>query len=178
MRRPAVLAGATMAALAALVVAWRRNPRMGTTFTNGVVNTYLVQRGLSGSGRSELGTLEHVGRASGIRRLTPIHPVATADGFRIMVPLGTQSEWARNVIGAGHCRMQLHDRVYELDEPVLLAPDELPDIPAPVAAVLDRLGFEYLLLRTFADRPGHLEATGAIAGEPVPKPEAVLAGAS
>jgi hypothetical protein len=119
-----------------------------------------------------------VGRASGIRRLTPIHPVATADGFRIMVPLGTQSEWARNVIGAGHCRMQLHDRVYELDEPVLLAPDELPDIPAPVAAVLDRLGFEYLLLRTFADRPGHLEATGAIAGEPVPKPEAVLAGAS
>ncbi len=178
MRRLAVLVIAPLAALAALAVAWRRNPRMGTRFTNGVVNAYLVERGLAGSGRSELGTLEHVGRTSGTRRLTPIRPVATAGGFRIMVPLGSQSQWARNVIAAGHCRMQLHDRVYELDEPVLLAPDELPDVPAPVAAILALLGFEYLLLRTFADHPGQFDATDEMAGEPAPEREVVPAGAA
>ena len=86
-----------VAAAAALVAAWRRNPRIGTRFINEVVNPYLVARGIAGAGRSELGTLEHVGRRTGTRHLTPIRPVPTEDGFRIMVPLGPKSEWARNV---------------------------------------------------------------------------------
>lgn len=151
--------------LAALVVAWTRNTRIGSGFVNDVVNPFLVHRGITGSGRSELGTLEHVGRKSGIRRLTPLHPVATENGFRIVVPLGERSEWARNVLAAGHCRMQLHDVVYELDEPALLAASEIPEIAPPVAWVLDRLGFEYLFLRRFAEAPGRLEpATEPAAG--------------
>ena len=31
-------------------------------------------------------------------------------------PLGDHSEWARNVLAAGHCRLQLRDVVYELDD--------------------------------------------------------------
>ena len=80
----------------------------------------------------------------------------TEDGFRISVPLGPKSEWAKNVMAAGQCRMQLHGTVYELDEPVLLAAGELPEITAPAAWILDRLGFQYLLLRRFAERPGSL----------------------
>ena len=64
----------------------------------------------------------------------------TEDGFRIAVPLGPKSEWARNVLAAGHCRMQLHDTVHDLDEPVLLAAGELPEFAAPAAWILDRLG--------------------------------------
>jgi len=155
--RKVVLVTGALAAAAAGVVAWRRNPRIGTRFTNEVLNPLLVDRGISGTGRSELGTLEHVGRRTGTRHLTPIHPVPTEDGFRIAVPLGPKSEWARNVLAAGHCRMQLHDTVHELDEPVLLAAGELPEIAAPAAWILDRLGFQYLLLRRFAERPGSLE---------------------
>lgn len=155
--RKVVLVTGALAAAAAGVVAWRRNPRIGTRFTNEVLNPLLVDRGISGTGRSELGTLEHVGRRTGTRHLTPIHPVPTEDGFRIAVPLGPESEWARNVLAAGHCRMQLHDTVHELDEPVLLAAGELPEIAAPAAWILDRLGFQYLLLRRFAERPGSLE---------------------
>ena len=121
-----------------------------------VLNPFLVDRGISGVGRSELGTLEHVGRRTGTRHLTPVHPVPTADGFRISVPLGPKSEWAQNVVAAGHCRMQLHDTVYELDEPVLLAASELPDA-MPGAWILDRMGAQYLLLRRFAERAGSLE---------------------
>lgn len=175
-----VLIGVTaIGGLAALVVVWMRYTRIGSGFANEVVNPYLVRRGISGSRRSELGTLEHVGRTSGIRRLTPLHPVATETGFRIGVPLGERSEWARNVLAAGHCRMQLHDVVYELDEPALLAASEIPEIAPPVGWVLDLLGFEYLFLRRFAEAAGRLEpveepATGLVpvADEAAPTTEA------
>ncbi len=155
MRKLVLIVAALVAAGAGVVVAWRRNPRIGTHLTNEVLNPFFVERGISGVGRSELGTLEHVGRVTGTRHLTPVHPVPTAEGFRIVVPLGAKSEWARNVIAAGRCRIQLHDTVYELDEPVLLTAGEMPDTAG--APLLDLLGVQYLLLRRFGEAPGSLE---------------------
>src|SRR4029078_500793 len=134
----------------ALVVAvglWRRNPRIGTAFVNSVVNPALLRRELAGYGRSEIGTLEHRGRKSGARRLTPAHPEATPAGFRIIVPLGMRSEWARNVIAAGHCRVLLHAHVFYLDERAMVDAREAPDLPWPLPRVLGALGFQYLNLR-------------------------------
>ena len=147
----------TGAALVAAVGLWRRNPRIGTAFVNSVVNPALLRRGLAGSGRSEIGTLEHVGRTSGVPRLTPVHPEPTPAGFRIMVPLGMRSEWARNVIAAGHCRLLLHDQVFDLDEPAMVDAKQAQDLPWPLGRVLSVLGFQYLNLRTFASHPGCLE---------------------
>ena len=144
----------------ALVVAvglWRRNPQIGTAFVNSVVNPALLRRGLAGYGRSEIGTLEHVGRKSGVRRLTPVHPEPTPAGFRIIVPLGTRSEWARNVVAAGHCRLLLHDQVVDLDEPAMVDAGQAQDLPLPLRRVLAALGFQYLNVRTFASHPGSLE---------------------
>jgi hypothetical protein len=148
--------GALGALVVAGAVAWRRNRRLGSGIVNSVVNPRMIRHGLAGSGASEIGTLEHMGRRSGLRRLTPVHPEPTADGFRIIVPLGAQSEWARNVVAAGHCRLQLHDVVYELDEPRLVAASEVGDLPAPVRHLAAALGFDYLLLRRFASAPGTL----------------------
>lgn len=159
MRRFLLFFGSLAAAGVVFAIAWLRNPRMGTRLTNEVVNPFLVRRGISGAGRSELGTLEHVGRRTGTRHLTPIHPVPTEDGFKIVVPLGPRSQWVQNVLAAGHCRLQLHDTVYDLDEPVLLAAGEMPDVPGPAARALDRIGVQYLLLRRFAERPGTLDTT-------------------
>ena len=130
---------------------WRQNRRAGTAFVNRIVNPWLVRRGLIGGSRGELAIIEHVGRKTGTVRRTPIHPMATADGFRIIVPVGERSEWARNVIAAGHCRLVLGDRVLELDEPVLETPSEVPGLPRPVRALFEWLGFRYLNLRTFGD---------------------------
>ena len=152
---------AFIAALAALaggaLMIWRRNPRTGTRFVNAVVNPALMRRRLVGAGASELGTLEHVGRKTGIRRLTPVHPEPTPTGFRIMVPLGPQSEWARNVLAAGHCRLQLRDVVYDLDEPALMEAGRVDGLPRVLRGVMSGLGFEYLILRTFGSRPGSLD---------------------
>lgn len=161
MRRLALILAAVVASVAGGVAIWRRNPRIGTRLMNERVNPRLVERGLSGSGRSEIGTLEHVGRVSGTRRLTPVHPEVTPDGFRIIAPLGLQSEWVRNVLAAGHCRLQLHDAVYELDEPALIPPREVTEIPRAVRWACDVLGFRYVRLHRFAERTGTLEPVAA-----------------
>ena len=156
--RKVVLVVATIGAVAAsAIVAWRRNPRLGSEFMNDRLNPFLLQRGLSGGQRAEIGTLEHLGRRTGTRRLTPVHPEPIEDGFRIMVPLGPQSEWARNVLAAGHCRLQLHATVYDLDEPALLQPRDMPDLPVVARAMLGALGFAYLRLHRFAEHPGSLD---------------------
>ncbi len=157
MRRLAVAVVASIAVVIGLVAAWRRNPRIGSARMNRVVNPILLRRGLVGAGRSELCIVEHVGRHSGVRRLTPLRAVPTDDGFRIMVPLGLQSHWAQNVLAAGHCRMQLHDTVYELDEPRLLPPGAMPELPMLARALTGGLGFLYLRLHTFAQQQGELE---------------------
>ena len=67
-----------------------------------------------------------------------------------------QSEWARNVIAAGHCRIHLHDQVFELDEPVMADAGEATDLPWPPRRLMGVLGFKYLNLRTFAAHPATL----------------------
>ena len=132
--------------------AWRRNPRIGAAYPA------LVTRGLVGSGSSERATLEHIGRRSGIRRLTPVHPEATKDGVRILVPLGSRSEWARNVLAAGRCRLQLHGDVIELEEPALVPGSEVGDTPGIIRRAMAALGFAYLELRAVARSAGELDA--------------------
>ena len=166
MRKVVVVAVGVLAAGVGFVLYRRREPRAGVRFMNEVLDPFLVGRGLSGVGRSELGTLEHVGRRSGTVRRTPVHPVAEVDGFRIVVPLGLRSEWAHNVLVNGHCRMQLHDTVYQLDEPMLLAAREMTDLPAVTRRLAGRLGFMYLRLRTFAAHAGTLDEVPAEAAAP------------
>lgn len=139
-------------------VAWRRDRRLGSGLMNRLVAPVLVERGLSGRGRSELGTVEHVGRRSGVRRLTPVHPVVTADGMRIVVPLAERSEWARNVLAADGCRIELHGVVHQLDQPRLVHPRWVPDLPAPVRWIGSALDARYLLLREVGHEDGHLIA--------------------
>lgn len=128
---------------------WRENRRVGAGVVNRFIDPWLERQGVVGGSHGELGLIEHVGRKSGTVRRTLIHPMPTEGGYRIIVPIGEESEWARNVLAAGHCRLVLSDRTVELDEPVLETPAEVPDLPRPVRALFEWLGFRYLRLRTF-----------------------------
>jgi len=161
-----------LAGVVALVVAWMRYTRIGAGFANDVANPYLVRRGLSGSGASELATLEHVGRRSGIRRLTPLHAIPTADGVRFAVPLGDRSEWARNVVVAGRCRMQYHDMLVELDDPRLIAPTADPAMGRIAGPITEVLGWKYLVLHTVSEQPGDFEQPGGFEQEAPSRPAA------
>lgn len=157
--RKALLLMSGVALLAGGAVAWwRRHPRFGAAWVTKVANPWLVRQGAITGSQGELGLLEHVGRKSSTVRATPIHPVPTADGFRIVVPLGMASQWAQNVLAAGHCRLQVGETVHELDEPRLVLPSEVQELPRGATRLMDWLGFRYLLLRRFAEHPGTLEA--------------------
>lgn len=163
--------GFALAAGVALAVYWRWFPRAGTKWANEVMNPWLVRQGWSGAGRSEFGTLEHFGRKTGTRHLTPVHPVPTPDGFRIVVPLAEGSQWAMNVLAAGHCRLHFHDTVYELDEPLLVEPVDVRELSRPTRWAAGRLGFKYLRLHRFGEQPGAfdpIEATASIEPEAQP----------
>jgi deazaflavin-dependent oxidoreductase (nitroreductase family) len=161
MRTPLVLIGATAAALVAAVAWWRRHPRTGSAYVNRVVNPWLMRHGVADHTDGEIGLMEHVGRRSGVVRISPVHPVPTEDGYRIVVPLGTASEWARNVVAAQRCRMQIGSAVHELDRPRLVAPPETGHLPRITAQLLDGLGFRYLLLHRLEQPPGQLGADAA-----------------
>jgi len=137
---------------------WRRHPRFGARTVNRVVNPWLIREGIGSMSRGEIGLLEHVGRATGIVRVSPIHPVRTSDGFRVIVPLGGESQWAQNVLAAGHCRLEIDGVVHELDEPRLVEPTEVTTIPSTAANVMAWFGFRYLLLHQFRETEGSLEA--------------------
>jgi hypothetical protein len=152
---------------------WRRHPRFGAAWVNRVVDPWLVRQGIVDESGGEIGLIEHVGRTSGTVRVSPVHPVPTRTGFRIIVPLGLQSHWARNVLAAGHCRLQVGDVVYELDEPILVSPLLVDTLPRVAAHVMDVLGFRYLQLHRYGEAPGTLTGV-ATAAEDEAEPEAAL----
>src|SRR4029079_11531943 len=136
MRRSGVLAVAVGAEAIGAVVWWSRHRRAGTGFVNRVVDPWLVRRSLVDRSRGEIALIEHVGRRTGIVRWTPVHPVPTDDGFRIIVPLGSESQWARNVLTSGSCRLQVGDFLHDLDEPLLVSPRRIAGIPTVVGRLM------------------------------------------
>jgi F420H(2)-dependent quinone reductase len=138
------------------IVWWRRHPRFGSGWVNRVVDPWLVRQGIVEESEGEIGLIEHVGRKSDTVRVSPVHPVRTENGFRIIVPLGLESQWAQNVLTAGRCRLQVGDVVYELDEPILISPMLVEELPLAARRLMVWLGFQYLDLHRFAEAPGKL----------------------
>ena len=157
MRRAILFSVAVAGLVGGFVAWWRRHPRFGATWVTRVADPWLVRQGVVASSKGEIGLLEHVGRKTGTVRVTPVHPVRTPEGFRIVVPLGIESHWAQNVVAAGHCRLQIENTIHELDEPLLVMASVVEELPEPATRAMDWLGFRYLVLRQFAEHEGSLE---------------------
>jgi hypothetical protein len=156
MRRNLALIGVLTAAAVGAATWWREHRRFGSGWVDRIVDPWVVEHGVVHKTRGEIGLIEHVGRRTGVIRVSPVHLVPTHDGFRIIVPLGIQSQWARNVIEAGHCRLQVGELVYALDRPVLVAPSMVDGLPRLAQHAMDWLGFRYLSLHGVAQTPGRL----------------------
>jgi hypothetical protein len=142
----------------------------------------LVMRlGLVGGRVSPWAVMEHVGRTSGAVHRTPVTPRVHEDRMFIPLPYGTDVQWLRNVQATGHCRVQFHETIYELDEPAIITPDELTGLPEIAHEALDMSGRHYLRLHvldrapgTFANPPAefttHPARTGLPEIEMVPRP--------
>ena len=122
-------------------------------------NPIAYRLGLVGRRRSPLASVEYVGRRSGITRRTPVWAFVTSDHVIVGLPYGRDVNWARNVLASGHCRMQVHGQVYDLDEPQVRGSAELTELPEWRKRQFSD-SMEYLRLRIFHVQPGTLDVGG------------------
>ena len=122
-------------------------------------NPLVMRLGLAGGRRSPWGILEHTGRVSGRPHRTPLSLLGGAEGSHVFVRLsyGPDVHWVHNVRRAGHCRMQLHGTVLELDEPAVVPAVEDSMLPSVVRTALAAAGRSYLRLHVVERRPGTLD---------------------
>ena len=64
--------------------------------------------------------VRHTGRRSGKTYETPVGPFPTDDGFVIMLPYGTRSDWLKNVLASGSATIVREGQAYLVDRPELL----------------------------------------------------------
>jgi deazaflavin-dependent oxidoreductase (nitroreductase family) len=133
-------------------------------------NPLMTRLGLVGGRRSPWGYIEHVGRKSGRVYRTPVLPMIVGGFAYIPLPYGPNVDWARNVRAAGRCRLQLHDTIYELDEPADITAAEHPRVPEALRPRLVRRGRRYLRLHALSVVPGRFGEQAEpepVAAEPV-----------
>src|SRR6202162_5478690 len=82
------------------------------------------------------GILTHVGRKSGRVYRTPVNAFRAPEGFLIALTYGRESEWVRNVIAAGGCKLQTRGVQYQLSAPTIVHDPTRRWFPIPVRIVL------------------------------------------
>jgi deazaflavin-dependent oxidoreductase (nitroreductase family) len=138
----AVVAGG---ALAIVVIGVRmKSPRVVNAvrrFARDVGNPRVMAK--AGQAGANASALQHVGRRSGVSYQTPVTALATADGFVIALPYGSNTDWLKNVVMAGRATL-LHDgHSYVVDRPVVVpVADAADSFPAGARRALRWLGVE------------------------------------
>ncbi|QCQ91074.1 nitroreductase family deazaflavin-dependent oxidoreductase [Rhodococcus sp. SGAir0479] len=89
--------------------------------------------------------VHHTGRRSGRDYTTPVNAFRIGNGYRFALTYGRESDWARNVLAAGECDVTVRGRRIHLVDPRLETDRSARWAPAPVAAVLRRIGAENYL---------------------------------
>jgi deazaflavin-dependent oxidoreductase (nitroreductase family) len=85
--------------------------------------------------------VEHRGRTSGRTYRTPVWAFPTERGYVIALTYGPATEWARNVLAAGECRIRTPSGDVPIGNARLLGGDEgLALMPAPLRQILGLLG--------------------------------------
>lgn len=97
-----------------------------------------------------LGVVVHRGRKSGRAYETPVNVFGHDGRIVIALTYGRESEWVRNVLVAGGCRLVTRGRELALTEPRLVRDESRSAVPAPVRIPLRLLGVADFLELTVA----------------------------
>jgi deazaflavin-dependent oxidoreductase (nitroreductase family) len=86
------------------------------------------------------GILTHVGRKSGRLRRTPVNVFRAPEGFLIALTYGRESEWVKNVVAAGGCKLETRHVLYLLSAPTIVHDPTRRRFPLFVRIVLGIIG--------------------------------------
>jgi deazaflavin-dependent oxidoreductase (nitroreductase family) len=92
-------------------------PRWWTHINKRVFNPMELRRG-------SRPVLTHVGRASGTVHRTPLDAHPVDGGYVFILVYGSESDWVRNALAAGHARLTVGGEDIELTAPRLISGDE------------------------------------------------------
>jgi len=86
------------------------------------------------------GILTHVGRKSGRVYRAPVNVFRAPEGFLIALTYGQDSEWVKNVLAAGGCKLETQGVLYRLVAPTIVHDPTRRRFPLPVRIVLRLIG--------------------------------------
>jgi deazaflavin-dependent oxidoreductase (nitroreductase family) len=92
-------------------------PRWWTQINKRVFNPAELRRGTRP-------VLAHVGRSSGATYRTPLDAHPVDGGYVFILVYGSQSDWVRNIMAAGHARLTVGGRDIDLTAPRLISGQE------------------------------------------------------
>lgn len=97
---------------------------------------------------SAFGVVHHRGRKSGREYGTPVKVFRRGDDYVISLPYGATCDWARNVLAAGACELEIRGKRLRLFEPQVYSDRGEAEIPTLIRFILRRLGVtEFLALK-------------------------------
>jgi deazaflavin-dependent oxidoreductase (nitroreductase family) len=85
------------------------------------------------------GMIVHRGRTSGRLYRTPVNVFRRPGGFVVALTYGPNTDWVRNVLAAGGCRLEMRGRTFRLTRPRLVHDEQRRLMPAPLR-LAGRLG--------------------------------------
>jgi deazaflavin-dependent oxidoreductase (nitroreductase family) len=93
----------------------------------------------------------HMGRRSGREYRTPVNLFRAGDSFVIALTYGADTQWVRNVLAAGGCRVLTRGRELPLTAPRIVRDPRRGPVPAPVRPLLGAIGVDDFMLLTPGD---------------------------
>ena len=97
--------------------------------------------------------LIHTGRRSGQTYRTPINAFRDGDDYIIALTYGAETDWVRNVLAAGGCKLVTRGRQVTLAHPRIIADPHRRWAPLPVRLVLGFIGASQYMRLTRAPAP-------------------------
>jgi deazaflavin-dependent oxidoreductase (nitroreductase family) len=82
------------------------------------------------------GLVTHRGRRSGKEYRTPVNVFRVEGGFTIALTYGTDSDWVKNVLAAGECRIHTRGRTHHCTAPRLFHDESRTGMPSVVRQIL------------------------------------------
>jgi len=109
-----------------------------------LLNPLMLQ--LAGRRHWYASVIEHTGRRSGKRYSTPIVADQVGEDILIPLPYGTQVDWVRNVLTAGHATLISKGRHFDVDSPELIdSTQALPLLPRERRHTFERVSVGHFL---------------------------------
>jgi len=82
------------------------------------------------------GVVIHTGRKSGKTYRTPVNVFQKPGTFVFALTYGRDSQWVRNVLAEGGCKLETRGRTWQLTEPHLVHDPQHHNVPTPVGVIL------------------------------------------